>query len=182
MLGIVSAAATAYLLAVFVSAIEHGSFLERDVFLHAFFIVKRASPVLAIAGSIVGALLLRMYGEWPRRRRLVMVVVAGLASIFVAIGIALTYATAKHLHFERRVMTRQFNVSSTERDVRAALGPPTSSEMASEFRFGGNSGECEAVKAAKNLIYIEPGGGSYRVLYFDGEGKFLCNTEGMIHY
>ena len=142
--------------------------------------VGRNVVFLLAAGAVSGLLNLRdssRRGRLPRTRQL-------LAFTYVALPLAFAFAMAfgslQYARFWFGVLRPQFDPSSTEEQVRARLGTPARElRTPSEFRtilFA----PCEPQRAACALAYSDPHGNSYRVLYFDAAGHYLCDNTGRI--
>jgi hypothetical protein len=163
-------------------AIREGALINQSVFEPFSILARRAVPVLSLAGIASGVLLLRDFQGSTARRRVSRLLTTAILCLGLALVVALSYSLIQSARFATRVMAPQFNRYTDEDEVRALLGRPTSAERAPGFLFGGNSMDCIRLNAARNLVYIQPGGGSYRVIYFDSDGKYLCDTTGAIAY
>ena len=140
----------------------------------------RSSAFLMAAGAIAGLMYLRATvppGALARGRLLLSFSYVALA---LALGLGISFRSAQYGYFWFSVLRPQFNASATEAQVRAHLGPPTSVLRTPAELLKLMFPPCDAARTVSALTYADTHGNSYRVLYFDAAGHYVCDDTGRI--
>lgn len=110
---------------------------------------------------------------------------------FLAMALILAAATAGYVayvnyetrKFVTRVLEYEPKPGQPAKEALRRLGEPDFRERGGDFAFARSreNHDCSKGKARERWIYWHRKRGFYRIFYFDGAGRFICNESGILY-
>ena len=137
-------------------------------------------PFLVPAGALSGVILLREYSLKSPATLALRLVYVTVLSVVTALGQLASLRTLQYVRFYMIVLRPQFDPTASEALVRSRLGPPSFERGAPHIPLSSLVPSTCTQPPARSLGYHNPYGHSYRELYFDTNGRYLCDETGNV--